>query len=68
MKDIKSFPGSTPIFKGVCSVKENMEAGPGQVGKPTGTCQDSLSRGTKLTQESRPSAFRLPYNAETYFL
>lgn len=68
MKDIKVFPGFTPTFKAVCSAKENMEAGPGQVGKSMGMCQDSLSCVTKLKQESRPSALWLSDNAETYFL
>lgn len=50
------------------SVKENMEAGPGLVGKPMGMRWDSLSHdGTKLKQGSQPSALCLSYNAETYF-
>lgn len=30
MKDMKAFPGSMPVFTAVCSLTENMEAGPGR--------------------------------------
>lgn len=67
-KDMKVFTSFTLTFKTVCSVKENMEAGPNQVGKSMGMCRYSLNRGTKPEQERRPSAFCLSYHTEPEFL
>lgn len=61
---MKVFTSFTLTFKAVCSVKENMEAGPNQVGKSMGMCRYSLNRGTKPEQERKPSAFCLSHHTK----